>query len=329
MTALAPTIVTLCAVLAAPACLSSPDRGGVCGDGEVDDDEECDDGNDSDVDGCLGTCTIARCGDGVIRRDVETCDSLDATLDCTTSCLVCPDDDLHRHGADTGNCYTRTDSPSLDWPAAAESCANAGSHLMTLTSVNERTQLSDWDAWIGLSELRALGTWEWVTGEELGYMAWAPGEPTGSTEHCVHETPDADGWNNLDCSFLQIYACETEAWLVRPDGHAYRLGDDMRSWSSASDACDVLGGHLVVFESEEEHMFLADRFAGEAWIGASYHPQLDDFGWGPNEPFTFTAWDADEPSDGAEEPCVSRDDDAHWDSEDCDTELGWICEIDA
>ena len=46
-----------------------------CGDGEVQDDEECDDGNQSNADSCLNTCTQATCGDGYVQGDfVEECD---------------------------------------------------------------------------------------------------------------------------------------------------------------------------------------------------------------------------------------------------------------
>lgn len=47
----------------------------VCGDNEVNLGELCDDGNDSDTDGCLNNCRTAICGDGVIREGVESCDN--------------------------------------------------------------------------------------------------------------------------------------------------------------------------------------------------------------------------------------------------------------
>jgi cysteine-rich repeat protein len=43
----------------------------LCPNGELDKDEECDDGNAIDEDGCLSNCRVARCGDGVLRADVE------------------------------------------------------------------------------------------------------------------------------------------------------------------------------------------------------------------------------------------------------------------
>ena len=53
---------------------AGPDLAGPrCGDGLIQDGEECDDGNGDDGDACL-RCRRARCGDGVIFRGVEFCD---------------------------------------------------------------------------------------------------------------------------------------------------------------------------------------------------------------------------------------------------------------
>jgi cysteine-rich repeat protein len=45
-----------------------------CRNGLREEGEECDDGNDSDNDSCRNNCTIAYCGDDVVRTGVETCD---------------------------------------------------------------------------------------------------------------------------------------------------------------------------------------------------------------------------------------------------------------
>lgn len=80
--ALALTLIAL-ASLAVPACgarssLVEPAPAGAlvpaCGDGFVDPDEECDDGNAVDTDACLSTCRFARCGDGVVWQGGEGCD---------------------------------------------------------------------------------------------------------------------------------------------------------------------------------------------------------------------------------------------------------------
>lgn len=45
-----------------------------CGDGQVDDGEECDDGNEDNEDACLRRCVLATCGDGHVHAGVEECD---------------------------------------------------------------------------------------------------------------------------------------------------------------------------------------------------------------------------------------------------------------
>ena len=45
-----------------------------CGNGRLDGAEECDDGNRTNTDACTNECLDAICGDGIIQRDVEECD---------------------------------------------------------------------------------------------------------------------------------------------------------------------------------------------------------------------------------------------------------------
>jgi cysteine-rich repeat protein len=53
--------------------LCGPDR--ICGDGELDPSEECDDGNNVDGDGCDANCVVEFCGDGILQPDLgEECD---------------------------------------------------------------------------------------------------------------------------------------------------------------------------------------------------------------------------------------------------------------
>lgn len=51
----------------------------VCGDGDVDAFEECDDGNRDSGDGCGPTCLIEICGDGVLEPPLEVCDDGNTT----------------------------------------------------------------------------------------------------------------------------------------------------------------------------------------------------------------------------------------------------------
>jgi cysteine-rich repeat protein len=57
----------------------------VCGDGVVDEGEECDDGDTDDTDECPSTCALATCGDGFVWAGEEECD--DANQDESDACL--------------------------------------------------------------------------------------------------------------------------------------------------------------------------------------------------------------------------------------------------
>ncbi|MBM64789.1 MAG: hypothetical protein CMH55_00980 [Myxococcales bacterium] len=66
-----------------------------CGDGVVQEGEQCDDGNRSNIDHCTNGCEEARCGDGIIRQDLEpaapgyeACDDGNANDDdrCPSGC---------------------------------------------------------------------------------------------------------------------------------------------------------------------------------------------------------------------------------------------------
>ena len=64
-----------------------------CGDGKLDPQEACDDGNRDDADGCV-VCQVARCGDGAVQLGIEGCDAGDdANSDevadaCRTDCQL-------------------------------------------------------------------------------------------------------------------------------------------------------------------------------------------------------------------------------------------------
>ena len=49
-------------------------RSEACGNGQIDGDEACDDGNEVDTDACTSACQIARCGDNFVWEGREECD---------------------------------------------------------------------------------------------------------------------------------------------------------------------------------------------------------------------------------------------------------------
>src|SRR5262245_17057818 len=68
----------------------SGSSGGVCGDGQRSDTEQCDDGNLVSGDGCSSICTLdGRCGDGVMGSG-EACDdgNLVSGDGCSSTCTL-------------------------------------------------------------------------------------------------------------------------------------------------------------------------------------------------------------------------------------------------
>jgi cysteine-rich repeat protein len=63
--------------------------GSTCGNGIVEEGEECDDGNDIDDDGCTNACTLPTCGDGIVQDGEECDDGNDIDDDeCTNACTL-------------------------------------------------------------------------------------------------------------------------------------------------------------------------------------------------------------------------------------------------
>jgi cysteine-rich repeat protein len=61
-----------------------------CGDGRIDEGEDCDDGNASNLDACVVGCAFSRCGDGFVAKGFEGCDDGNTVDDdaCTNNCAL-------------------------------------------------------------------------------------------------------------------------------------------------------------------------------------------------------------------------------------------------
>jgi cysteine-rich repeat protein len=94
------------------------ERPSTCGNHLIEADEQCDDGDDDDRNACTTSCRFARCGDGIVFRDVEGCDDgNDSDTDgCTRLCalpscgngIVDSGEACDDGNADDGDACTRT-----------------------------------------------------------------------------------------------------------------------------------------------------------------------------------------------------------------------------
>ncbi|MFX0105897.1 MAG: lectin-like protein [Candidatus Hodarchaeota archaeon] len=105
------------------------------------------------------------------------------------------------------------------WSDAKIDCEAQGGHLATITSEGENDfikNLADSNkVWLGLTDEVSEGTWEWITGEDVSYTNWYPGEPNnyGTGEDYVEMYIDGR-WNDIGPpqfpSTTRYYICEWE-----------------------------------------------------------------------------------------------------------------------
>lgn len=103
---------------------STGPAGTVCGNGIVEEGEECDDGDDIDGDACPTTCIPASCGDGFVHDGVEACDDGNPSNDdgCLATCVAasCGDGFVYvgTEGCDDANLVDTDACPSTCIPAS-------------------------------------------------------------------------------------------------------------------------------------------------------------------------------------------------------------------
>lgn len=84
-----------------------------------------------------------------------------------------------------GNEYTFIAEPK-GWKNASKHAEDMGGHLVTISSKEEEEYIEKFlrsqkgipfCTWLGFSDFKKEGQWEWVTGEEVKYTNWGPGQP--------------------------------------------------------------------------------------------------------------------------------------------------------
>lgn len=158
--------------------------GAVCGDGNADPSEECDDNNQLSGDGCDG---------------------------CVIECEA-----LGQKNQVTGHCYRVFSNPAT-WSSGEANCQAWGGgaglgHLVSIQDVAEQAFVQAMvtaDSWVGGGDPTTEGVYEWVDGTPWAYELWAPNEPNDTTvEDCVFMRADGT-WDDHDCAqSWPAFVCE-------------------------------------------------------------------------------------------------------------------------
>ncbi|MCA0873941.1 hypothetical protein LCL97_24210 [Seohaeicola saemankumensis] len=122
------------------------------------------------------------------------------------------------------------------------------------------------------------------------------------------------------------------AILNTATGHAYRMSSDQVTWREAMQSCRAEGGHLATITSAEENTFVAAHFDGNRriWLGGTDARIEGRWEWITGEPFSFMAFDEDEPndSDGGED-YLELGEDGRWNDDGLpkrDRDFFYLCE---
>ncbi|XP_031558561.1 fibropellin-3-like [Actinia tenebrosa] len=116
-----------------------------------------------------------------------------------------------------GKCY-KVFPVAMKWNDAVSTCKAQGSHLTSVTSLEEtnflitlvKNAITDKFVWIGLNDIDQEGKYTWVDGSAFIFSSWMEGQPNdpGATENCVDFGIAGGAWYDFGCHNLERYVCK-------------------------------------------------------------------------------------------------------------------------
>jgi cysteine-rich repeat protein len=311
----------------------------LCGNGKLEGNEECDDGNTAADDACLPTCKIAVCGDGVKRAHAEECDDGNQVDGdgCSSGCLTCETSATSFSSSDNGHCYW-LEPEAKSYEDALATCVGKRGYLATYGTDVEWREITDHllaprastGAWIGLrqEERNGVRDFGWVSGERTLAAHWAVHEPRRTAGFDCTAQSGAGTWTAAYCADKREFVCERPRWLrFARDTRTYRRFVDAKPWAEAAATCNDLGGRLLTFRNGADQERLTRRFPGPIWLGVRLDEKTGDFAWADGEPLGYRDFAPGEPNLLKFQHCVAVDIDGRWYNRECSDRNRYVCEI--
>lgn len=250
----------------------SPTCTNECGDGTKQPSEECDEGgSNSDMGACTTQCRTAKCGDGLVHKDVEACDGGELDIngnptptnsaDCDSDCSLveCGDTILNEVAGE--ECQ---DGNMIDDDECSNTCAAPRIVFVTSgTFVGALGGLAGADEKCAMAAQTAglPGTWRaWLSdGTENGSPAGRFDTMFSGFYKRVDGVPVAHGWAGLGGALLaKIEVTENNAVVGNPKsawtninqgGTAADKDNHCGGWTSESDQSSAVRGSLTVMDA--------------------------------------------------------------------------------
>ncbi|XP_010711967.1 secretory phospholipase A2 receptor-like isoform X1 [Meleagris gallopavo] len=264
----------------------------------------------------------------------------------------------------THACYQFNPSAVLSWHEARAACQAQGGDLLSITSPEEQSYVSDLSRqlnitdnvlWTGLNRLEEGAGWQWSDGAPLVFVNWRAdvSEDRSGENHCaVMSSKLKYGWKSYLCEsgfpfvckkYLnktehktldtwKYYATRCDAGWYPYNRNCYRLHKEGKSWNDALISCQSDSSGLISISSMADaellHNLLQRENITETWIGLYSSNVSVVFEWSDGTPVKFSYWHSQEPSTFQRigQLCVSaQGPEGHWKVKKCEDKSFYIC----
>ena len=194
-----------------------------------------------------------------------------------------------------------------DWATAEAASVAMGGHLASIHSFNQ--SISAWEvanngeAWTGLNDINAPGSFQWSDGSPVDYGNWYTANPTNAYPGYSAALVSYGGspvspasWRTENTN-VTVFGGVAEipgnhAQAVGPNGHTYFL-IGAGSWDDAEAEAVALGGHLAYISDAAENAFvlsLLPTHGAEVWIGLHDPQHNGTYQWTDGSPLVYSNW---------------------------------------
>lgn len=259
------------------------------------------------------------------------------------------------------------------WRDANKDAEKMSGHLVTISSSEEQEFIvnflrsqknSPFCTWLGFTDDKKEGDWKWVTGEEVKYTNWGPGQPDNGygcqNFAWIGWFNDGKWDDNLEGTKLPFIVefdnsstgksrgdIESNDLKVYYGGHTYELSEQKKNWIMAKHDTKKRDGYLVVINTPDEQKVIEklleeakqrENFCEPVWIGFSDEKREGSWKWVNGDKVTFTNWQRNQPSNANGitpenyaviwQPIDNPSDRGQWNDVAGDNQLRYITEYD-